>query len=261
MLDLGANTETEFSPIQFTKKIWKLERLNFLSISHPHVDHIRDILSLQLLPPFVVSGPTILGDQLITEQIEEADRDLLEAYLDLKRQYSGPIPASELPYDRTWGDPAYFSQYWTDADWQKEPNNTSFVTFYKAGKFTLLYPGDIELRGWNQLLKESRFVEDLQSTSVFIASHHGREAGFSKAILEKARPLLVVISDSRFKDTSITGRYSSLASGFPVTNDNSGAIERRKVVSTRADGRVIIDVSDQGVKTTAEVRVKKSVND
>jgi hypothetical protein len=258
MLDLGANTEIEFSPIQFTKTIWKLKRLNFLSISHPHVDHIRDILNVPLLPPYVVSGPTILGDLLITEHIAETDRDLLEAYLDLKRTYSDPIPLSELPHDRSWGEPAYFSQYWIDADWKKEPNNTSFVTFYKAGGFTLLYPGDIEIRGWKELLKMNSFVKDLQSTTIFIASHHGREAGFSKEILDIASPFLVIVSDSWFKDTSVTSRYSSLATGYNVTNDDSGTIEERKVVSTRADGRVIIDVSDYGTKTTMEVRVKKT---
>ena len=260
MLDLGANTETEFSPIKFTKSMWGY-RLNHLTISHPHVDHIRDIPNLRLVELETLTAPDISGEELFAERMEESNRDLLNAYLQLKRKYSNPIGANNDPSSPSWGGGGYFSYYSINADWLKEPNNASIVTFYKLGKFTLLYPGDIELRGWNELLKRRDFVQDLKTTCVFIASHHGREKGFSKEIVEVAAPLLVIISDSRFKDTSVTGSYSSLTTGFEVINDNTGTKEDRKVVSTRADGRVIIDVSDSVTETTATIRVERTSSD
>ncbi|TMI10051.1 hypothetical protein E6H34_00385 [Candidatus Bathyarchaeota archaeon] len=260
MLDLGANTETEFSPIKFTKSMWRLDRLNHLTISHPHIDHIRDILNLRLLELDTLNALEIPKEQLFAERIQEKDRDLLNAYVQLKQRFSGPITALKDPNNPSWGGQGYFSHYSIKADWQSEPNNASIVTFYRSGKFTLLYPGDIESRGWNELLKSKEFVNDLKSTAFFIASHHGREAGFSKEIVETAAPQLVIVSDSWFKDTSVTDRYSHLATGFEVINDNTGTKEKRSVVSTRADGRVIIDVSDLGNKTTANVRVKKTLS-
>jgi len=236
MLDLGANTETEFSPIKFTKSMWRLDRLNHLTISHPHIDHIRDILNLRLLELDTLNALEIPKEQLFAERIQEKDRDLLNAYVQLKQRFSGPITALKDPNNPSWGGQGYFSHYSIKADWQSEPNNASIVTFYRSGKFTLLYPGDIESRGWNELLKSKEFVNDLKSTA------------------------LVIVSDSWFKDTSVTDRYSHLATGFEVINDNTGTKEKRSVVSTRADGRVIIDVSDLGNKTTANVRVKKTLS-
>jgi competence protein ComEC len=122
----------------------------------------------------------------------------------------------------------------------------------------MLYPGDMESRGWSELLKKKDFVSDLKTTCFLVASHHGREKGFSKEILDIAEPLLTIVSDSWFKDTSVTAWYSDLSYGFEVKNDNTGKKEQRKVISTRADGRIIIDVSDDGANTTADVRVKKT---
>jgi competence protein ComEC len=259
MLDLGANTETEFSPIEFTKTIWNLERLDFLTISHPHVDHIRDILNLGLLDLQVFTGRTVPSEQLFKEQIAENDRELLKAYSELSGRFVGPVSSDQDPRIGSWGDIAYFRHYLVeDADWETEPNNTSIVTFYRIGTFTMLYPGDMESRGWSELLKKKDFVSDLKTTCFLVASHHGREKGFSKEILDIAEPLLTIVSDSWFKDTSVTAWYSDLSYGFEVKNDNTGKKEQRKVISTRADGRIIIDVSDDGANTTADVRVKKT---
>src|SRR5208337_929031 len=65
MIDLGANVETEFSPIKFTKNIWGITRLDYLIISHPHVDHIRDIVNFQLLRPAVLNGRIVPAEKLI----------------------------------------------------------------------------------------------------------------------------------------------------------------------------------------------------
>jgi len=260
MIDLGANTDTGFSPIRFTKTIWSPNSLDYLILSHPHVDHIRDIVNLEPegFLPKVLMARNIPREKLIREDVNEDDRKALETYLALKSRYSGSVDGSSGPGSSSWGAGAYFSNYSVDADWETEANNTSIVTFFKLGGFTFVYPGDIESRGWSELLQKDDFVRDLKTTAFFVASHHGREAGFLQEVMDIAKPKLVIVSDSEFKDTSVTGRYSNQASGFRVTDENNDVTENRKVVSTRSDGRVMIDACYDGSQTTAIVKLKRS---
>jgi len=258
MLDLGANTETEFSPIKFTKAIWGIKALDYLVISHPHVDHIRDILNLDKLPPQVLRAKTVDEKKLIPSDVKAPDRAILEAFLKLKSGFNTAVSPDKDPRTASWGSPGYFTCYSVDADWETEPNNTSIVTFFKLSNFTFLYPGDIESKGWEELLKNDDFVNDLKTTSVFVASHHGREVGFSQEALEIARPQLVVVSDSWFKETSITSKYSNQTSGFTVEDKNKDVSEKRKVVSTRNDGRIVVNVYYDGSSTKYGVNVERS---
>jgi beta-lactamase superfamily II metal-dependent hydrolase len=260
MIDLGANTDTGFSPTRFTKAIWRPKGLDYLILSHPHVDHIRDIVNLEPegFLPKVLRARNIPREKLIGEDVNEKDREALETYLALKSKYSGSVDSSLDPRSSSWGAGAYFSNYSIDADWETEPNNTSIVTFFKIGGFTFVYPGDIEARGWRELLRNDGFVKDLKTTQFFVASHHGREAGFVQEVMNVAKPRLVIISDSEYKDTSVTSRYSNQATGFNVTDENNDVTGSRNVVSTRSDGRVIIDVYYDGNETTAQVKLKRS---
>lgn len=258
MLDLGANIETEFSPIKFTKAMWKLSALDYLMISHPHVDHIRDITNLDKLPPKVFRRRSIEERKLIPADVSASDRAILEAYLKIDANYNEPVSPELDPTSSSWNTGAYFSSFSIDADWETDSNNTSIVTFFKLGNFTLVYPGDIESRGWEMLLKNKNFVNVLKTTWFFVASHHGREVGFSQEVMKIAQPGLVIISDSWFKDTSVTSRYSNEASGFNVEDNNKQVTEKRKVVSTRNDGRIVIDIYHDGTNASAHVNVKLS---
>jgi len=260
MIDLGANVDTGFSPIEFTKTIWSPKGLDYLILSHPHVDHIRDVVNLKPegFLPRVLLARSVPREKLIGEGINETDRETLETYLELKGRYSDSVDASCDPGSSSCAAGTYFSNYSIDADWETEPNNTSIVTFFKLGAFTFVYPGDIESRGWGELLKRDDFVKDLKATQFFVASHHGREAGFLQEVMDVSKPRLVIVSDSEYKDTSVTSRYSNQASGFKVIDENNSVTESRKVVSTRSDGRVMIDVCYDGSGTTAEVKLKRS---
>ena len=54
-------------------------------------------------------------------------------------------------------------------------------------------------------------------------------------------PLLTIISDGRFVDTSATGRYSAQTEGWNVQK-RSGGTEIRKCVTTRNDGAIDITI-------------------
>ena len=91
------------------------------------------------------------------------------------------------------------------------------------------------------MLERQSFKAAISGTDVFLAPHHGRDSGFCSDIFEYFEPKLTIISDGRFGDTSATSRYDKVTSGWKVYRRN-GPDEKRKCVTTRSDGDIVIRI-------------------
>jgi len=113
-----------------------------------------------------------------------------------------------------------------------DTNNISLVTFIKCRNRKFIISGDVEKRGWLSLLKDENFVSDLSDTSVFIASHHGRESGYCRELFDVCHPDVVVFSDSNIQHATqeMSQAYAAHANGINFNN------ETRYVLTTRNDG-------------------------
>ena len=63
-------------------------------------------------------------------------------------------------------------------------------------------------------------MEAIRDTHVLVAPHHGRESGFHSPLFRVIRPLVTIISDGRFVDTSATSLYSERTKGWQVNRRN-----------------------------------------
>jgi competence protein ComEC len=120
-------------------------------------------------------------------------------------------------------------------------NNHSVVTvvIYEGSK--MLIPGDNESPSWDELLGKKNFRDAIRGTEVLLAPHHGRKAGFSEALFEHIRPRLTIISDGPSGSTSATNLYAEKTEGWTVHRRRRGGTERRRCVTTRKDGVVVVD--------------------
>ena len=75
-----------------------------------------------------------------------------------------------------------------------------------------------------------------------VAPHHGRNSGYRGSLFEHIAPLLTIISDGRYVDTSATSRYSAVTKGWDV-NRRKGGWDKRYCVMTRNDGEIDIAVT------------------
>lgn len=60
VIDLGTGSygsNQEFSPLRHIKYVWGIDRLDYVVVTHPHKDHIDDIMNFELLNPRVFSRP------------------------------------------------------------------------------------------------------------------------------------------------------------------------------------------------------------
>ena len=95
------------------------------------------------------------------------------------------------------------------------------------------------LRGTNYS-KGKDFRAAIQGTHVLVASHHGRESGFSPALFNHISPYLTIISDGPAKKTSVSERYAQRTQGWRVYKRSSGTTVERKCLTTRNDGVIVV---------------------
>lgn len=245
-LMIDAGSKAKFSPAKHLSVNWKVESLRWFTLSHHDTDHLTDIENLEkFIKPTTLERPEITKDEL--RKIKGAPLTSYQLkFFAFESSYNVSVPPiSDSSYD--WGG-VQFAVFGNSINDLESPtlNNLSIVTFIDYQGWTFLFPGDLEKLGWLKLMKGESFNYWLSKTDVLIASHHGREAGYCEEIFEFFSPVLVLISDKGFSDTSVTSKYSSKVTD-PGLNVHSEAIfERRKVLSTRKDGAIKISISDEG---------------
>lgn len=249
LFDAGANMGTHFSPASFMYEKYGVPYLDYFSVSHPHVDHIQDIINVgNYLSPKVFSRNKLITEEKVLEEnkdVLDKHRDIIKKYFEMNSSYNVPLSNQNRPSNSPWGGGARIVGYQND-DLNMNLNDLSLVKFVEHASIAICYPGDIEKKGWMNLLQRKYFTDWLKETKIFIASHHGRQNGYCSEIFRFLSPDLTIISDGRFGDTSATARYTNHTKGLLVTNQLANQREHRKVLTTRNDGVISVDVYESG---------------
>jgi len=116
-----------------------------------------------------------------------------------------------------------------------DTNNLSLVTLIEFGAARILVPGDLETSGWRWLLGRDDFRDALRRTTVFVASHHGRESGLCEDVFTYCRPEIVIVSDKKVERETQEVDYGRYATGTVLTDGY-----RRRCLSTRNNGDIAI---------------------
>jgi hypothetical protein len=129
-------------------------------------------------------------------------------------------------------------------------NNTSFVTVVKYKGYCFVLNGDIESEGMAALLQQRQELCSAISSGVnfYLAPHHGHPSGFSTEWFKQAglTSIMNLASERRKREgedegqTKVDSRYSQ--DDFCKANNREG----RRLVSTKADGHIHIQISDDG---------------
>lgn len=100
---------------------------------------------------------------------------------------------------------------------------------------SIVLPGDLEKAGWEKLLENKTFRDNLGRVNIFVASHHGRESGYCTEVFEYCDPAIVIISDESKQYETQETNYTQYARGITWNQT-----EVRKVLTTRSDGKLTI---------------------
>jgi len=251
MIDLGCSDD--FSPVECLKGKG-LKRLDLLVVTHPHDDHIRGILDLNGIEVGILHRPKSVPPDL-TAQL---DPPLKKAWQEFDARFTRPVELPDKFYDPQ--SPAFDGmalRFFGGKSDTRNLNNYSIVAVLEFGAFKMLFPGDLEADGWQSLLADSRFANRIAGTTILVAAHHGRKAGWCAELFDHISPKLVIISDGAATDTSYASSYSQKAHGYRVKTRNTGEEKTRNVVSTRDNGHVVVEATASRSGITYSVTVEK----
>ena len=249
MFDIGTGSYEdgqEFSPLNYLKDEWDVDCLHYLVISHPHADHISDISNMfdLELKPKALTRPKNIDSDLISNSNQDEYSDLVDLYLELDRTYINPVSSESDPSNPSNNGEVEIVSFLQDESGTSNLNNYSIVAVIEYAGEKIIIPGDIEEAGWKVLLEREDFQQAIEDTTIFVASHHGRKAGYHSNVFDYFEPDVVIVSDGRYSDTSVTDRYRNYAQGFEVKSRSTEESETRYVLTTRNDGVIYIRVED-----------------
>ncbi len=241
LIDCGSNSSTGWGPSThlLNKGVRSVE---LFVVTNYDEDHVNDLPNLRRASwdgePTVrlrslLRNRTVSAHALAEMKSESGMGNGIQELASMIDIYTGG------PLRIDWGalsHRAFWNSYPSDF---RDTNNLSVVLFIHYHNLHAIFPGDIEQAGWEKLLQNVDFVNELKSVNVFIASHHGRQNGCCEAVfqVEGVQPEIVIFSDAGMQyDTQNTvDWYRRRTSGI----DYDG--QRRHVFTTRHDGTIVLE--------------------
>lgn len=243
MLDCGFNSIREWFP----SVAYAGETIDLLVATNLDEDHLDDLPFVwdQVRIGALFTNPSVTASALRLMKPDGMRQGVEKMHELLPYLVNGRL--GTLPIDlggaTAW---CYYNQY----PFFSETNDLSLAVFIRFSGFTILFAGDLERPGWRNLLKLADFAADLQSVNVLFASHHGRESGCCEEAFQFLRPHIVIFSDAgkQYETQETTRWYGRRVKGIPdYTAPTFGGLPRiRKVLTTRSDGSIGINVSPTG---------------
>jgi beta-lactamase superfamily II metal-dependent hydrolase len=229
------------------------QTIDLLALLNLDEDHVSDFESVtrNCTVPWILSNPTIGPNEFAVLKMDGMGSGARAVARWLTRPNGAALAAEPdfMPVQIRW----YYGFYSLGAP--NTTNDLSLVVVAQFGAFKIVFAGDLEVAGWRRLLALPSFRQDLMGTSVFVASHHGRESGCCTELFDLFRPQLVIISDDerQFDSQDTDDWYRNRCTGA-IFAANPGA--RRYVATTRRDGSMRIDVDTAGQWSIGRVLVR-----
>jgi competence protein ComEC len=245
LIDCGSSAD--FSPAIYLYEDLKIKKLDYVILSHPHEDHIRDVENIKLLFDVKVLQR---NRKIDLEDLKEENKDVekppndkrLEAYFDLNKRFTKDVEWINDPKNPEWGRGCSVRTFFNN-DENLEVNDRSVSTFIDFGNERILYGADIKEKGWDELITKNKdFREFAQKTTIYIAAHHGNKSGYSSKLFELFKPKLTIISAGRYREFDGTSLYDAVTKGMTIHNGKES--KSAKVISTRNNGNMKITMYD-----------------
>lgn len=241
-----------FHPIDFLKKSGyiKNNELPNLTLTNFDEDHFSSL-------PYIIDKLHIrsisFSSNLTTSEIRELKKEYTEAFHQvcrLKDSYTQRSKGFQTPYTK--------ATFYLDKKHLRthDTNNLSQLIFIDHFDTVLCITGDLENEGWEAMLRHKPDVKAwLTRTKIFIASHHGRNNGYHSEVFQYCRPECIIISDK----SVVHGTQENMSTIYGTHTLDTGIVfnddflNKRKVLTTRSDGHILIQLQPNGIRQYKKV--------
>lgn len=235
VIDLGTGTYSSGNLSPLLKR--RLDDIGYMVITHPHLDHIDDILNFDINPPDVLHRVGSITNAEVMEGVRDCDREKFNKYCEINNRYSSPVPFSSDPSNPdNYG--GLISSFFNTSVCDKENyNNFSIISVFELAGCKVVICGDNESESLDVLMGRNAFKNAVMNADVLVAPHHGRESGYHGEFVSLVNPRLTIISDTNKSISSAVDKYTTQSRGWTVWNQD-GSSATRYCLTTRSDGNI-----------------------
>lgn len=239
LIDCGHNASTGWYPGPHLRRlgVTQLQLLVVTNYDEDHVSGLRNLVMEGLYVHQILRNPSVTPATITHLKTEDGMGLGIGALVRLLTNMPQlDVVGNQLPLP----DGVSMEWFWNPYPFFDDENNLSLVVVLDIHGFKFMFPGDMEKRGFLNLLNtNSRFRSVAGETDVLVASHHGRRNGICEEMFDTwgCRPKLVVISDDykQHATQETTNYYGSKALGIMGFRYDQGL---RRVLTTRSDGEL-----------------------
>ncbi|WP_262249864.1 ComEC/Rec2 family competence protein [Parapedobacter soli] len=259
VFDLGVGDYSEGmdgrSPLETLKNHYGIDKIDYLMITHPHKDHIKDILNLDKLKlgPKTLHRPKSVDLDKLLENVSTADRPLFDRYIKLDKTFVYPASSTNTTSNPENYGGVIFKHFSTPS-LIDNINNLSIVTIMKYEGIKVIIPGDNECKSLDELMTKADFRAAVKDCDILIAPHHGRQSAYHSEFVKLANPRITIVSDGSICDTSANSAYSTNSRGLNVRY--KGHLIPRKMLTTNSDGEIYIDFGAGNANSYLKIEIK-----
>lgn len=238
VIDLGTGNDESgnTSPLSLLQN----EDIHYMILTHPHLDHIDDILQFDDNPPTILWRAKSIKNEEVMDGVRECDKPKFEKYCEINDRYTRTIGTDEDPTTESPFDGMTVDKYNITTCDKSNFNNFSPVTIVRLSNIKIVICGDNETASFEKLMNQTGFSDAVKDADILVAAHHGRETGYYKDFVDNVNPRLTIISDTSKSTTTAQTKYSNSSRGWNVHNKNTGDDEKRYCLTTRNDGNIEI---------------------
>lgn len=249
LIDCGYNFSKGFSPGMYLVKTHhtKVDCLILPAYSEHHLEGFSDLLTQFIdnffTPKLIVANPSITSKELATTTLNDLGITNV-----LKLFAKGNQGQKNFHHTINFDD-LHLTFFWNNTTETEDLEDLSLVTFLSYQDVKIIFPSDLTVAGWRQLLKHPEFVNHLKQVNFLVASTHGEAKGYCPEVFTYCRPQLIIISTNLDHPVSeeTLKRYASHARGIQVGQAN------RQILTTARDGRINISrYLDRRLEITTE---------
>ena len=243
LIDCGSNSSTGWRPSLYLRKIG-VAAVDLFVVTNYDDDHVNDLPNLrlgsggrQIRLRSLLRNKTVSSQALVRMKKNGGMGTGIQELVTMIGEYTGE------PLKVDWGPMSFKVFYNSYPGDFADTNNLSLVIFLHCHNLHMVFPGDLETAGWENLLRNREFVEELKTVNFFVASHHGRENGCCQKVFDipGVMPDVVVFSDAgmQFDSQRTAAWYRNRSYGM----DYNGM--KRHVFTTRNDGKITIEATSR----------------
>lgn len=238
VIDLGTGTYESGNSSPLRKRMF--DNIAYMIITHPHLDHISDILNFDINSPKILQRAKSLTNEEVMEGVRYCDKAKFEKYCDINDRYNSPVRYDDE--NNTENPDNYggleIQTFSTSACDHSNFNNFSIITIFKFSGIKVVVCGDNEKDSFDVLMRRSDFKDAVRNADLLVAPHHGRESAYHSEFVSLVNPRITIISDTTKSDASAVDKYTQKSRGWKVRG------EERKCLTTRNDGNITVEFGE-----------------